>query len=408
MSLTEKMRLGIYGGTFNPPHKGHIEAAEAFAREMRLDKLMIIPTFIPPHKSESEEITPELRLQMCRLAFSHIPNTEVSDMEIKRGGRSYTYLTLDELKKDDTELFFLCGTDMILTFDLWKNYEYIFTLAAICYIRREADSSNSLKIKEKTEQYKKIGANVIEIKHTVREISSTDIRSSIVKLGDEHLTTPVLDFIKMNGIYLPIFSESDLSSIRHSVKDLMSERRYLHTLGVENAAVRIAKSVAPWMSSRAAAAAILHDVTKEMSQSDLIMKYDIPLTAEDLYASETLHALTAAEYIKENFEHFAYPDILFAVRSHTVGDPCMTLLGKILFVADYIEEGRKYDSSVKLREELYSALDSAKSREQAISALNRAVISSIDYTTAHLLSIGAKPHTKTSQLRDAISKTRGQ
>ena len=99
------MRLGIYGGTFSPPHKGHVEAAEAFSREMKLDKLLIIPTFVPPHKTTADDATPEQRLEMCRLAFSHIKNAEISDMEIKRGGTSYTYLTLEELSSRDVELF---------------------------------------------------------------------------------------------------------------------------------------------------------------------------------------------------------------------------------------------------------------------------------------------------------------
>ena len=84
------IRLGVYGGTFSPPHLGHIESAEAFYREMKLDKLLIIPTFIPPHKEAKDDASPEDRLEMCKLAFSHIPNTEISDMEIKRGGKSYT------------------------------------------------------------------------------------------------------------------------------------------------------------------------------------------------------------------------------------------------------------------------------------------------------------------------------
>ncbi len=402
------MRLGIYGGTFSPPHKGHIEAAEAFSREMHLDRLLIIPTFIPPHKTASEEASPEDRLEMCRLAFSHIPNTEISDMEIKRGGKSYTYLTLEELKNDDNELFFLVGTDMLLTFDRWMRYEYIFSLATICYARREYKDENSLKIEEKIGQYRKLGANIIEIKHEVTEISSTDIREKLYRRENEFLTSKVLSYIEEQGLYQREFSEEELSLLRESVKGLMSEKRFVHTLGVEAAAAKIAEFVAPSLVSRARAAAILHDVTKEMPQNELIERYKIKPTDEDLGAPETLHALTAPYYISEYFHRFAASDILFAVESHTVGDPKMSTLGKIIFVADYIEEGRRYEGCRSLREKLYFEFSEAKNRAEAMNALDGAVIASIDRVTEHLISIGKKQHTKTSLTRDAIYKIRGQ
>ncbi len=401
------MRLGIYGGTFSPPHKGHTEAAEAFVREMKLDKLLIIPTFIPPHKATSEDASPEDRLEMCRLAFSHIPNSEISDMEIKRGGKSYTYLTLEELQDEGVELFFLCGTDMILTFDRWMRYEYIFKLASICYARRETDDEISLKIKEKTEQYKKEGAEIFEIKHRVTEISSSEIRDSIDMSECEYLTPEVLSYIKDRGLYLKSFSEEELSLLRDGVKGLISEKRFKHTLGVESAADKIAEYVAPALRSRARAAAILHDVTKEMDQEELIERFGIEATDEDRSAPETLHALTGAYYIKDAIPAFSESDIISAVKNHTVGDEGMSTLSKIIFVADYIEEGRKYESCHELRHKLYFELSVAKSRAESLLALDRAVIASIDHTTEHLIKTGKKPHSKTSRLRDALYKFRG-
>ncbi len=402
------MRLGIYGGTFSPPHKGHIEAAEAFSKEMRLDKLLIIPTFIPPHKTAIGDASPEDRLEMCRIAFSHIPHTEISDIEIMRGGKSYTYLTLEELKNDENELFFLCGTDMILTFDLWKRYEYIFSLATICYVRRECDENNSLKIKEKTEQYEKLGAKIAEIHLDINQISSSEIRADITRCAGDFLTFGVLDYIKKNDLYYKSFSEESICKLRESVKKLMSAKRFLHTLGVEAAAANISKHVAPNLNSRARVAALLHDVTKEISSVELIKKYALSPSEEDLSAPETLHAITAPPFITEHFPEFSDDGILFAVETHTVADPEMTLLGKIIFVADYIEEGRSIDNSHTLRHRLYSELESANNREEALKALDFAVLSSIDYTTEYLIKIGKKPHTKTSLLRNTVYNFRGQ
>ena len=116
--MTEKRRVGIYGGTFNPPHNGHVGAAEAFCRGALLDELIIMPDFLPPHKEIDKAVSADERLKMCELAFSHIEKARVSDMEIRRGGRSYTSVTLEELSSPDVDLYFLCGTDMILTIGL--------------------------------------------------------------------------------------------------------------------------------------------------------------------------------------------------------------------------------------------------------------------------------------------------
>ncbi len=198
------MRVGIYGGTFSPPHNGHINAARAFVREAGLDKLYIIPTYLPPHKEYKEEATADERLSMCRLAFSDIPNTLVSDMEIKRGGKSYTYMTLEELKEENTELYLLCGTDMILTFDAWRNFERIFSLATVCYIHREADAEREKEVEKKVSEYRNsYGAKIIRINDDVLDISSTEIRNLISegKTAAEYLSPKVLNFIEERGLY---------------------------------------------------------------------------------------------------------------------------------------------------------------------------------------------------------------
>lgn len=196
-------KIGIYGGTFSPPHLGHVEAARAFLRQLSLDELLIIPTATPPHKEYEEEASADERIEMCKLAFSGIERTTVSDMEIRRGGKSYTYLTLEELDSEDTELYFLCGTDMILTFDLWRNFKRIFELATVCFARRERDASSTEAILQKVREYRELyGAKIIEINHRVIEVSSTDIRR-LIESGQELSMLPlgVADFIRERGLY---------------------------------------------------------------------------------------------------------------------------------------------------------------------------------------------------------------
>lgn len=194
-------RVGIFGGTFNPPHIGHVEAAKAFVKGADLDVLIVMPAFIPPHKEYTSTVSCEERLQMCKIAFADVDKATVSDLEISRGGKSYTYLTLQELKQDGVDLYFLCGTDMILSMGSWKNPDIIFSLANICYIRRESDSENTVMIDKKCEEYKSIyDAKILPIEADVIEISSSDIRDKKVEVSS-YLLPAVEEYIRKAGLY---------------------------------------------------------------------------------------------------------------------------------------------------------------------------------------------------------------
>ena len=199
-----KLRLGIYGGTFSPPHLGHVRAATTFVREAKLDRLLIMPDFLPPHKENFGRVSAEDRLEMCRLAFADVPHSEVSDYEVCKGGRSYTYLTLENFSAEDVDLYFLCGTDMLLTLDTWKNPESIFKLATICYVRRERDESTDMLVDAKVrELVKRFQARIFELKHDVFEVSSTGIRTDISEHTKANDTLPraVVEYINKRGLY---------------------------------------------------------------------------------------------------------------------------------------------------------------------------------------------------------------
>ncbi len=201
--MSKKMKIGIFGGTFNPPHMAHVKAAEAFFEAISPDRLIIIPDYLPPHKEYSGTVSPEQRLKMCELAFGHIDSVSISDMEIKRGGRSYTAVTLEQLSSEDRELYFLCGTDMFLTLDTWYNPQKIFELATLCYIRRESDSALSAEIEKKSLEYReRFNARIIAISSPAIELSSSQIRGMLSSgTADEMLTKSVADYIKKEGLY---------------------------------------------------------------------------------------------------------------------------------------------------------------------------------------------------------------
>lgn len=200
----DMLRVGIYGGTFAPIHNGHVAAAKAFMEQMKLDYLFIIPAYLPPHKQVDASDDPLYRLKMCELAFEGVEGVVISDMEIQRGGRSYTYDTLKELQREDTRLFLLCGTDMVLTFDTWYRFEDIFKLCYPIYVRREADPLITNRIVAKIgEYYQKYGVMFRKVQLDPIPISSTQIRKA-VREGKEisHLVPEGVEwFIRENGLY---------------------------------------------------------------------------------------------------------------------------------------------------------------------------------------------------------------
>ncbi len=176
------MRIGIYGGTFSPVHRGHVAAAKAFMEQMWLDILYVIPTGISPHKQMKGDATPADRLEMCRLAFGDMDGVIVSDLEIRREGKSYTVDTLRELYDPKNRLFFLMGTDMLLTLGQWREPETIFALCYPVYIRREADASLDDEIVAKiTEYHKKYGKVVRRITAPPIDLSSSTVRAVVAQ-----------------------------------------------------------------------------------------------------------------------------------------------------------------------------------------------------------------------------------
>ena len=198
------MRVGIYGGTFSPVHNGHVAAAKAFMEQMWLDILYVIPTGVTPHKDMKGDATAADRLEMCRLAFEGVEGVIVSDLEMRREGKSYTVDTLRELYDPDGRLFLLMGTDMLLTLDTWRSPDEIFKLCYPVYMRRESDSANDAAIIAKIAEYReKFGKTVMKIVGDPIEISSTDVRNRLAGGDDVSALIPkaVEDYIRENRLY---------------------------------------------------------------------------------------------------------------------------------------------------------------------------------------------------------------
>ncbi len=195
-------KIGLYGGTFAPPHLGHVHAARAFLRAIPVDRLLVMPTFQPPHKAKASGDTPEVRLEMCRAAFAGIPGVEVSDYEITKADVSYTVQTLRHLTAENREIYMLCGTDMFLTLEKWYQAEEIFRLAKIVCMSRTTEKEQ--EIAETHARYlRKFGQDCILLKEDPLEVSSTRIREAIRK-GQSlaaYVPAEVEAILRRDGLY---------------------------------------------------------------------------------------------------------------------------------------------------------------------------------------------------------------
>ncbi|MCL1858695.1 MAG: nicotinate (nicotinamide) nucleotide adenylyltransferase [Oscillospiraceae bacterium] len=204
-------KIGVFGGTFNPVHKGHEIISVEFYNKFNLDKLLIIPSNIPPHKPGDANILPESRLEMCKICFGKYKNLnnyniEVSDIEIKKDGVSYTFDTIKALREIYPEdiIYFLAGSDMFLYLEYWHRYTELLGMCVFAVaLRNDSDITQVLK---KREILISRGYKIELLGNNAFEISSTEIREKI-KNGDfdnlpDYLSPEVINYIKERKIYV--------------------------------------------------------------------------------------------------------------------------------------------------------------------------------------------------------------
>ena len=364
------LKIGIFGGTFNPPHLGHLAAAEAAIAALGLDKLYIVPASIPPHKELPEGTpAPEHRLAMAEKMADALLMPQVaqlSEMELNREGKSYTADTLAALHAEypGAELWLLMGTDMFLTLHLWHEPERILELAGVCaFGRTEQDGEEVFAPQRDYLQKTYPGAKITTITLPgLVDISSTRLRELLARgEGGEYLHPAVYGCILMNGLYgvRADLKRLDIPELRACSYSRVMQKRVRHIRGTEEEAVRLARR---WGADpdHARRAGILHDCTKYLSGEEHIAiceQYGVPLDDLERTAPKLLHSKTGAcmaRYI------FGEPDEVYeAIFWHTTAKADMTTLEKILYVADYMEPNRTFDGVERLRELAYSDLDKA-------------------------------------------------
>ena len=398
------LKIGIYGGTFNPPHLGHLTAAAAVIATLKLDKLLLIPASIPPHKDlPAGSATAEQRLEMTRMAGEQLglgSKVETLDMEVRRAGKSFTSDTLAELKAQfpEDELWLLMGTDMFLSFETWHEPEKIASLAGIAaFGRTEADMEPQFSVQRDKLYRLYPDARIFTLTVPgVIDISSTELREQLASGTGENLLPPaVYGYILRNHLYGTdvILKSLTLSQLRPVALSYLKYKRIPHVLGTEQEAIRLATRYGADVE-KARVAALLHDCTKKLDMPEqlaLCRQYGIELDELEQKALKLLHAKTGAAIAREVFG--VDDEIYRAIWWHTTGHADMTLLEKIIYLADYIEPSRDFPGVNDLRACVYEDLD-------------RGMLMGLEMTIDEMTEMGNPVHHATVEARDWLKGKR--
>jgi len=388
-------RIGIMGGTFNPIHMGHLLLAEWAKNEVDLDEIWLIPNRISYKKAE-QEIAPAFdRLRMTELAIKGNNHFKCLDLEIKRGGYSYSYETLEELTQayPENEFYFILGADCLLALETWKYPQRILGCCKLIAAVRDTASMEEMAEK-KNELEQRFGGEILLLPFPRVSLSSTGIRERIRqgKSVRYMVSDSVLAYIEEKGLYRgksdkamksdkanTEISKSNkgksdlLRKLRKKMKKVQDARRFEHTLGVEFTSAALAMRYGASLES-ARIAGLLHDCAKCLTEEKMVSvceKNNIPISELERANPFLLHARVGAFLAREQYG-VTDEDILNAIENHTTGRPGMSLLEKIVFIADYMEPGRN------------QAPDLEEIRRLAFTDLNRTLLKILGDTLEYL------------------------
>ncbi len=340
------MKIALFGGSFDPVHREHINLAVKAKEELGLDKLYFIPSYRAPHKMLGAVAGGEDRLDLLRAACRSLPFAEADDTELKAEGTSYTFVTCRKFRENfpSAEIFFIVGADMLEDFFGWKNPDDILK-----NVRLAACGRGCIYAENMHERFRaRFGTDYLGLGFCGKEISSTDIRVALAfgdfAAAEKALPPDVFGLIRRRDLYRYPCIEGALG--------LLTEERKAHSERVARMACRRARSL-NIPEEKALSAAMLHDCGKNVPLSDPKLKH---FTPPEGVPAPVLHQFTGA-YLAEHFFGIKDEEILDAIRYHTSGREDMTPLGKLIFLSDMLEEGRNFDGIESLREVFWKDID---------------------------------------------------
>ena len=359
------MKIALFGGTFDPVHTAHLRMAGMLADALSLDTVLFMPTFVPPHKVKTDMAPAADRLEMCRLATAKDPRFDVSDMEIKREGASFTVDTLAVLREQypADEWYLFVGADMFMTFGTWYHFEEILKMATVCTIPR--DDVSAAKLQEYAKELIALGGKCYVAQEAVGDISSTAVRERIHSGKDVEDLVPdtVLQYIREKGLYAQkaACTVKDVEArFIEIIRKRESDYRFIHSLEVAKSAEYLADRYGA-DRDKARAAGILHDVMKDVSaneQLQIFKDFGILLDVVEKNAPKLWHARAGAAFLQHILK-IEDTDILNAVRYHTTARAGMSLLEKVVFIADFISADRTYGDVDVMRRLAEESLEAA-------------------------------------------------
>ena len=354
MSAKQGRRIALFGGTFDPIHNGHIVLARELAARLALDRVLIMPTFVPPHKIKTQMASAVDRLEMCRLACEPYPELMVSDLEINRRGASFTVLTLEQLQRQfpDAELFLFVGADMFLTLASWYRFADIARMATLCAVPR--DDVPAAELRAYADVLAAQGARCVIEDIATPRISSTAIRQA-VRVGealDGLVPSAVATYIAEHQVYAEQREYRDTEEqYRDILRGRLTPKRYRHSLAVADQAEHLARKYGA-DPHKARTAGLLHDILKDTdgdSQLQIFKDFGILLDAVEQQAPKLWHAHAGAVFL-EHILGITDPDILLPIRYHTTGRAGMSVPEVVLYLADFTSADRDYPDVDVMRE----------------------------------------------------------
>ena len=364
--------IAIMGGTFDPIHNGHLVTAEAVRHRFKVDRVVFIPTGRPAHKTDKQVTHNEHRYLMTVLATMRNENFDVSRIEIDRPGITYTIDTIEALKKicrPDVRLYFITGADAIHQVMSWKEPERLLTLCDFVAVTRPGYRKNQM-FEEIGEIREKFASRIHYMEVPALAISSSEIRERARKGEPIKYLLPqeVEDYIHKFKLYQNMEKDEvkfmlPIETMREKLQSALSVKRYIHTMGVAEEAIKLAEIYGTQKDQqKAQAAGLLHDCAKDYPEEMRLRfcrEYKVKLDDVMERQTDLIHPFLGAEVARREYL-VTDGEILDAIRYHTTGRADMSLLEKIIFIADYIEPNReKFEGLEEARRLAYLDLDMA-------------------------------------------------
>ncbi|HCU08063.1 MAG TPA: nicotinate (nicotinamide) nucleotide adenylyltransferase [Clostridiales bacterium] len=369
-----KQRIGVLGGSFDPIHYGHLILAEQIKIEAQLDRILFVPACVSPFKIWNKPADRTHRLRMLELAIGDHKDFEISTIELDRDEPSYTYETLCALRAQygsDAELYFIIGTDAFMHIEEWNcSRELLSEFSFLIGLRKGYDEQKLESILYDLSTRYPLKAQYIPIPEL--EISASDLRDRMAagKSVKFLLPDPVIDYIDRTGLY-----QNTARLLQAFVRIKVDQERYQHTEGVVAKAMELAHRYGA-DPEKAEIAAWFHDAYRETGNLE--------------------HGPIAARELQQQFG-IDDEDIINAIQYHTTGRPGMSLLEKVIYLADSIEDGRRYPGIDELR-------------SMACADINLSIYRLMTHTKAYVESLGLQFHPRSikaiEELEEQIKKER--